>query len=345
MKDKINNLQIIRGGATLLVVLGHITTIAGQNPLVETIYYFHMPLFFIISGFLFGYKEIDRILENGASYQIGFMIKKLVSLGIPYLLFSSVYIVLNSILNKVVSTNSTASLSNILSLPWKPVAHYWFLLVLIIFFLVIGFICRQRKCYEILIFLFVVGTITSIVVQPTKSDLIMKMCKNAPYFIGGILLGYKYNYIIGIIKKYWIHFTVISTAMFFILTQVLSNVSFLVAQVCLVSMAYCGSIAFSGIIVWLSNRCSGINNIFTEIGNKSWYIFLIHSYFTAFVRAVMGKIFPTTGCLPIELIAGTVVPICAGLFVAYVCQKVQFFNYFFYPQIAVNKYKIGQRLP
>ena len=49
------------GGAILLVVLGHLTLINGVGVYSEIIYLFHMPLFFAISGFLYGYKELKSI--------------------------------------------------------------------------------------------------------------------------------------------------------------------------------------------------------------------------------------------------------------------------------------------
>jgi len=55
-----NNVDILRGFAILLVIIGHLNT-----PFTTFIFSFHMPLFFLISGF-FQSKElsIHSIFKN-----------------------------------------------------------------------------------------------------------------------------------------------------------------------------------------------------------------------------------------------------------------------------------------
>ena len=82
--------------ACILVVLGHFFQSMVSSEILpptsaygwfnQTIYYFHVPLFFICSGFL--YQKTSSV-RTFAQWHHSFF-KKLISLGIPYIVFSSV---------------------------------------------------------------------------------------------------------------------------------------------------------------------------------------------------------------------------------------------------------------
>ena len=72
--SRLDYIDIMKGIGIILVVLGHISY---NSILITWIYSFHMPLFFLISGFLF-YK----------SRKDGFIKRKLVGLLTPYFCFS-----------------------------------------------------------------------------------------------------------------------------------------------------------------------------------------------------------------------------------------------------------------
>lgn len=81
--------------ACILVVLGHFfqsmtkASILPENDLYErfetTIYYFHVPLFFICSGYL--YQKYSKVNSVGSWYRNA--TKKALALGIPYVTFST----------------------------------------------------------------------------------------------------------------------------------------------------------------------------------------------------------------------------------------------------------------
>ena len=134
---KIEWLQIMRGLATIFVVFGHIVLLKYQSDSVDLlsgiIYLFHMPLFFAMSGFLFGYKEIN----HSSSYIIK---KKLIVLGIPYLVFSALYIVMKILLQNIVRVESEVAWIDLIRLFFFPangdsVNWYWFLYALISYLL------------------------------------------------------------------------------------------------------------------------------------------------------------------------------------------------------------------
>ena len=78
VKQRVEYLDYVRGMAILLVVLGHMYNV--EDPIRILIYSFHMPLFFMISGF---FADKDSVL-------LEFVKKKFKTLMIPYFTFGGV---------------------------------------------------------------------------------------------------------------------------------------------------------------------------------------------------------------------------------------------------------------
>ena len=84
---RIAYIDSIKGFAILLVVMGHtFHDFKGINmAFIDFIYAFHMPLFFIISGYL-GYKKDYDINQS-----LFYLRNKAIGLIIPFLFFGSIY--------------------------------------------------------------------------------------------------------------------------------------------------------------------------------------------------------------------------------------------------------------
>ena len=85
MERRIEFIDILKGLGIVLMVLGHLHL---SNTLNRFIYAFHMPLFFIISGYLY---RRPACLKN-------YSLKKVKVLMSPYLLWGCVYSVIAAIL-------------------------------------------------------------------------------------------------------------------------------------------------------------------------------------------------------------------------------------------------------
>ncbi len=132
----VDNVKVI---ACILVVLGHffqsVTTagIIAKNDLylwfIQTVYYFHVPLFFICSGYLYQRNSgINTIQAWGKN-----ICKKAVGLGVPYFVFSFVTWLLKTFFSSSVN-NEVGGLAD--SLLLHPISPYWYLYALFILFLV-----------------------------------------------------------------------------------------------------------------------------------------------------------------------------------------------------------------
>lgn len=120
-KNRIEYLDMSKGIAILLVVIGHIYH---NNYFKIWIFSFHMPLFFIISGCLYNYNEIRE-------YSIKELIlKNLRRLIVPYIIFSLVHILFNGLINGFSINNTIWQLIYIVVL--QGVGALWFLPALFI---------------------------------------------------------------------------------------------------------------------------------------------------------------------------------------------------------------------
>ena len=139
--------DLLRGYACLLVVIGHVfigvrtsgIAVPGFLEVSEKfIWSFHIDLFMFLSGYVFS-------LTGGAAAKGGrraFLLGKLLSLGVPYLIFSCLYAVVNSLTPGV---NNSSSVSDVLSIWYKPIAQYWFLFALFWLFVIWAVISKPIK--------------------------------------------------------------------------------------------------------------------------------------------------------------------------------------------------------
>ena len=125
--------------ACILVVLGHFfqsmtkVDILPENNLYgwfnTTIYYFHVPLFFICSGYL--YQKYSKVNNVGSWCRN--VAKKALALGVPYVTFTTATWVLKKVFSSRVN-DQIGGLGDTLFL--HPTAPYWYLYALFFIFLV-----------------------------------------------------------------------------------------------------------------------------------------------------------------------------------------------------------------
>ena len=126
--------------ACVLVVLGHFFQSMVKASIIPetgfhlwfdaTIYYFHVPLFFICSGYLYQrYSIVDSWESWGKN-----IIKKAINLGIPFFAFST----LTWIIKTVFADSTSNAIGGIVEVLFiNPYPPYWYLYVLFFIFLLI----------------------------------------------------------------------------------------------------------------------------------------------------------------------------------------------------------------
>ena len=125
--------------ACILVVLGHFfqsmtkANILPENDLYEwfntTIYYFHVPLFFICSGYL--YQKYSKVNSVGSWRRN--VAKKVLALGVPYMTFTTATWVLKKLFSGSINGRVGGFIDTLI---FEPAAPYWYLYALFFIFLV-----------------------------------------------------------------------------------------------------------------------------------------------------------------------------------------------------------------
>lgn len=190
-KAKINSILILQGWAMLWVIIGHAPlNSAGENPplvqwLVDFAYSFHMPLFVFISGYLF---HLTRISQNFAYKDI--ISDKLIRLGIPYLFFTFVTMVIKYVapgaVTRKVSLSLTYLCEALINPSDGPLNELWFVMMLFCLFALYP-LWQQGGIKGIII---ATGCMLVYHIIPVFSPNILSassFCRNAIYFSLGVL--------------------------------------------------------------------------------------------------------------------------------------------------------------
>ena len=132
----VDNVKVV---ACILVVLDHFfqnmvkAGIITDNYLYQwfntTIYYFHVPLFFICSGYL--YQKYSRVDSVGG--WVRNVLKKGLAFGIPYFAFSTITWVLKTVFSESVNQQIDGLVGTLFLYPTSP---YWYLYCLFFIFVV-----------------------------------------------------------------------------------------------------------------------------------------------------------------------------------------------------------------
>ena len=141
-KNRNQFIDMIKGCAIILVIMGHsiqfgsgelwnTSAIFFENYLFKLIYSFHMPLFMMISGYLF-YYSVNK-------YSFGKNVwKRITTLLIPILAWSFAY----NIVNDLVVGKSIFSISFVKQCIWYAIGSFWFLWALFYCSFIIIFVSR-----------------------------------------------------------------------------------------------------------------------------------------------------------------------------------------------------------
>lgn len=127
-KERIHYIDVAKGLAILIVVLGHcaVTTIGVRSRLFYTIYAFHMPFWFFLSGMLYNSKDWQSFFSG-----------KVKALLLPYLFFFILNIFSYQVLNHI---------GHLKLHLFVQFGGLWFLLAL--FYVVISYFVLDTYCFK-----------------------------------------------------------------------------------------------------------------------------------------------------------------------------------------------------
>ena len=147
MNNRIEWIDALKGFAILTVVIGHCADgilSAGMysqykfelQALYDAIYSFHMPLFFIVSGFVFWLsKSYDRYRTKVFDFVIVYVIWDFLTWLGKFLLGSKV--------------NRQVGFEDLIGMFYHPIAPMWYLYVLTIFYLIFSLLDIKKVSFKV----------------------------------------------------------------------------------------------------------------------------------------------------------------------------------------------------
>lgn len=301
-KKRVEWADNLKAFAIFLVVLGH-TGLEDQSVFIYDIrawiYEFHMPLFFLLSGLSFS------IVFNRGGRSIA---KQIINISLIYIIQCAVYILFNVAIHHFINiqTNVNSSLSNLYTFFINPVGHFWYLHALIIIYLVeciLNLIIKDDriKCI-IAVILACIGLTTSFgAVSTALYNLLYFECgrriintKKIPMWLSAM----------GLVASFFIPFLTIDNKY--------------------ISLVITVAVALSVSLFWVSMFSKIFDSNFgivTSMGKNCLWIYIFHTYFTAFSRNICNRMIPN---IPeISMVIVTIIGIAGPLFVMTIFKKIK----------------------
>ena len=277
-----------------------------------------MPVFFAISGFL--HKKI-----NSKKQYINLLKKKGISLGIPYIVFSVLLVILGMLTHlKIEGVNGVNSLFFI----WiKPISYLWFLYSLFLCFVIVGWAQLKRissrtqliiYIMSTIIFEFVPGNSFFYYISQTFS---WTLC----FYIGYLCKEYDYIYK----KKIVLLFTVVCVCS--ICWQILESRTWYIQGDFFLLSNTLAKLSSILIMFYLYShiRENNFSNYFNQCGKCSLVIYLVHVP----IISILRKIFIEFGIFNPSVLVFLVFIVSwyLSIFICYIINNIKIFNLFFYP--------------
>lgn len=321
----------LKGYACFLVLFGHVIMgirLGGVAipeffwGMEKFIWSFHVALFLFLSGVV--YKVTGEWKSKKSKYR--FILYKLYTLGIPYIVFSAVYILINSLVGE---SNTGFAVSDILYI-WKtPVAQYWFLYALFFLFFIWTALSGILKNWQITIIVVLTGYLAPLFGVPLGSLDVVFYSSLA--FGIGTFVDFKSLTKLSNWAKYLVVVLHVATGVVFVL---LNKIEAPFIKEIMILFGIYSSIMFISIL-----QNSKVIARFLDFVNKySFQIYLLHTIFTAGTRIILLRLNITQWW--IHILLGTVLGLAFSVLAAVIAKKVKCLNFFFFPSKAFTSKKL-----
>lgn len=312
----------LKGYACFLVLFGHVIMgirLAGIDipkffwGMEKFIWSFHVALFLFLSGVV--YKMTGE--WKGKQSKWKFILHKLYTLGIPYIAFSVIYILINSLVGE---SNTGFEVSDILYI-WKtPVAQYWFLYTLFFLFCIWTAFSGMIKNWQIMLIVVLIGYLAPLFGIPLGSlDVVFY---SALAFGIGTFVDFKSLTKLRTWAKCLVVILHIITGIIFIL---LKKIEAPFIKEIMILFGIYSSIMFISIL----QNCKAMARFLDFVNKYSFQIYLLHTIFTAGIRIILLRM--NISKWWIHVIFGTACGLVFSVLAAVIAKKVKFLDFFFFP--------------
>ena len=308
--------------ACILVVLGHFfqsmtkANILPENDLYKwfntTIYYFHVPLFFICSGYL--YQKYSKVNSVGSWCKN--VTKKALTLGVPYATFTTATWVLKKLFSSSVN-DQIGGLGDTLFL--HPTSPYWYLYALFFIFLVTPTFSSVKAA--------AVGIIISLSAKLLISTgigyeiyAVSTFLSNEIWFVLGMSIC-----VFNVQPKGRKVQGMICGLLFIILSILVYTAEISGSAVSFVM----GVLACVAVIMMVAGFEEKFGRGMEFIAKYTMPIFLMHTLFAAPLRSVLIKISIENAV--IHVVLGLVISFAGPIIAAWIMKKTKWLEFFLYP--------------
>jgi len=327
---RITEIDIARGLAIILVVIGHLTLRSHPEGndwyviLRENIYLFHMPFFMFLSGIILGYKY-----ENLSSVKIYYQLvkEKFKRLIVPFFSFGFIILVGKKLFENILFVDNLPKGSildeglKIVILPFgSSAAFLWFVYVLFFYYLLFSLVIYKLKLKENEgknKKFFALGLLC----------IILHFIKATDYFAINSILQYSFVFLLGIYVAEFIESFIKFAEKYKVIFLAIFSVSFLLPYL---GTNYTVSKMIIGILsipaIFSITRISFIYNskILIFIGEKTFPIYLMNTIFIGLAKGLILKFYGWDGMkfliiAPFLFFSGLLLPI----FVSNLYEKTQ----------------------
>lgn len=327
--------------ACILVVMGHLLqglNVAGIHwnerfySYINTfLYIFHMPLFMCLSGYL--YKKYAKI--NSWKEYFKFLKKKLINLGIPYVVFYLAFVLINMMFAS--SVNSKRGLEDILNILTNPMPPFWFLYALFFIFLVTPLLEKLLRNNRIIVLIITIVMHSINIFYHTEIYAIDIVEKYLVYFYLGAFLIDKVK------DEYKNKNIIIETISFICLSLVYCYIieENIMAENGIMAI-FKFLLAILGVVASIQ-VCTNLTNIIKKrkvlnlISKNTFPIYLMHTMFSAGIRIVLLKLGVINFYL--HFVLGLILGIFGPIIVAIILEKTKYGNFVLYPLKTVKQIK------
>ena len=283
----------------------------------QTIYFFHVPLFFVCSGYL--YQKLN-VINDIYDWKKNIK-KKLLVLGVPYFTFSIITWILKNLFSSSVN-NQMGDLGDVLF--FHPTAPYWYLYALFFLFLITPTFRNGNDA--------IVGGAVALLLktftffsQEYGIRVISYILSNEIWFVMGMLLCVldfkKY------IAKKRIFFSIIAGAIFWGLSVWIYKAGIQNALInFLLGVIACCTIIVLVIQIYENRQQSAV---FEILSKYTMPIFLMHTIFAASMRSILFKL-GIQNAMP-HVILGIVISFVGPMIAAVIMNKTIWLEFFLYP--------------
>lgn len=320
----VDNVKVI---ACILVVLGHFfMSMVTANVLPdtdlyqwfrETIYYFHVPLFFICSGYL--YQKLSKVDDVHSWWKN--VLKKALNLGVPYFTFSFATWLLKTVFSSSVNTQIGGLFDTLFIYPTAP---YWYLYALFFLFLITPTF-RNKSMAVVGLLIALAFKALGIFGGGYGVQAISYVLSNEIWFVIGMCLS------VFEFKKYLLKrnlITPIATGAIFLLLSVwvyMIGINHGVISFLLGLLACFSVVALMTKIY--GNR--GQSAAFGVLAKYTMPIFLMHTLFAAPLRTVLFKVGIQKAV--IHVVLGIAISFIGPMIAAIIMKKSKWLEFFLYP--------------